>query len=658
MTPERWAEIEQVFHAALERSVAERAAFVEHACRDDAELRSEVTALLAAHDAGGLVPTLATAGTTAAAPPSRPDVRARLKEALAGRYVVERELGTGGMATVYLALDVKHRRQVALKVLRQDVASAIGSDRFLHEIRVTANLQHPNILPLYDSDEADGLLFYVVPYVPAGSLRDRLRTGPLTIPETLDLVAAVAAALDFAHRHGVIHRDVKPENILLQDGRALVADFGIALAIRGALGTEQAGRLTQAGVPMGTPNYMSPEQVRASGVVDGRADLYSLACVVFECLAGRPPFTGPTPLAVVAEHLTSAIPSLQQARPEVPAPLAHVVARAMAKEASARFAGVVDFVMALEGAITPPAGVPSPVFGPRRRAGGVGSPGLEQDIRFCFSTDGTTIAYASVGQGPPLVKAANWLSHLEFDWDSPMWRHWWTGLAAHHRLIRYDERGCGLSDWDAADMSLDAWVADLEAVVEAAGLDRFALLGVSQGGAIAVAYTVRHPERVSHLVLHGAYARGRRKRDSREQQELADLEVNIVRLGWGKASPAFRQVFSTMFFPDASPEQLGWFNELQRLSASPENAARIMEAFRGLDVRDVCPRVTAPTLVLHCVGDLRIPVGEGRLLASLIPGARFVPLTSRNHIPLEHEPAWGVFLETVWSFLGVTPSSP
>lgn len=235
-----------------------------------------------------------------------------------------------------------------------------------------------------------------------------------------------------------------------------------------------------------------------------------------------------------------------------------------------------------------------------------------------------------------------------------MWRHWWEGLARYHRLVRYDERGCGLSDWKAADMTLGAWVGDLEAVVDAAGLDRFALLGISQGGAIAVSYAVRHPEKVTHLILHGAYARGRLARTAPEQKEQAELEINLVRLGWGQQNPAFRQVFSTMFFPDASPEELRWLNELQTASASADNAARIMRGFQSIDVRETATHVTAPTLVLHAKGDGRVPFEEGRHLASLIPGARFVPLDSNNHIPLEHEPAWAHFLDAVWTFLGVS----
>ena len=233
-----------------------------------------------------------------------------------------------------------------------------------------------------------------------------------------------------------------------------------------------------------------------------------------------------------------------------------------------------------------------------------------------------------------------------------MWRHWWEGLSRHHQFVRYDERGCGLSDWDVADQSFESWVSDLEAVVTAAAPDRFALLGVSQGGAVAIAYAVRHPERVSHLILHGAYGRGRLVRNTPEERERAELYVQLVRHGWGKSNPAFRHVFSRMFFPDADPEQLSWFDEMQRLSASPENAVAILKVTYDIEVRDLAPQVTVPTLVLHCTDDAVIPFAEGRLLAGLIPGARLVPLRSRNHIPLEGEPAWTELLQTLEGFLG------
>jgi pimeloyl-ACP methyl ester carboxylesterase/tRNA A-37 threonylcarbamoyl transferase component Bud32 len=282
------------------------------------------------------------------------------------------------------------------------------------------------------------------------------------------------------------------------------------------------------------------------------------------------------------------------------------------------------------------------------------SPALDQRIRFCTASDGTRIAYATSGRGQPLVKAANWLSHLEHDGKSPVWRHWIRELSRDHTLVRYDERGCGLSDWTVDEFSLEAWVRDLEAVVDDLELDRFPLLGISQGGPIAIAYALRHPERVSRLILYGSYARGQAHRDlSDREREERELLLELIRLGWGKDHDAFRQVFTRLFIPEGTPEQIQWFNELQRVSATPENAARMCDAFHMLDVRDMVPRLDLPTLVLHATGDLRIPFNEGRLLASTIPGAAFVPLESRNHLLLESEPAWPRFLREVRAFLGV-----
>ncbi|MBE7555607.1 MAG: alpha/beta fold hydrolase [Anaerolineales bacterium] len=286
-------------------------------------------------------------------------------------------------------------------------------------------------------------------------------------------------------------------------------------------------------------------------------------------------------------------------------------------------------------------------------------PSLAQQIRYCRTTDGVRLAYATVGQGPPLVKAANWLSHLEYDWQSPVWRHWLEGLTRQHTLVRYDERGSGLSDWQVDDFSFETWVQDLETVVEAAGLERFPLLGLSQGGPIAIAYAVRHPEKVSHLILYGSYARGRLKRNlSPQQLEEVQTFLQLIKIGWGQENPAFRQVFTTLFMPDASLEQQHWFNDLQRMSASPENAMRIVAGFNTIDVRNLAAQVKAPTLVLHARSDARIPFDEGELVASLIPGARFVPLESKNHILLEHEPAWLQFLDEVHQFLGVESVEP
>jgi pimeloyl-ACP methyl ester carboxylesterase/DNA-binding CsgD family transcriptional regulator len=276
-----------------------------------------------------------------------------------------------------------------------------------------------------------------------------------------------------------------------------------------------------------------------------------------------------------------------------------------------------------------------------------------QHLRFVTAADGTRIAVASIGSGPPLVRAAHWLSHVEHDLASPVWRPWLAALSSHHNYIRYDQRGCGLSDTNVRDFCLEAWVGDLEAVVDGLGLERFPLLGMSQGGAVAIEYAVRHPERVSQLVLVGAYARGALRRATTEAERLESLTlINLIRVGWGRDNPAFRQVFTNLFIPDGTPEQHQWWNELERLTVTPDNAARTLEAFHDIDVRDLAGQVRVPTLVMHSRGDARVPFDEGRQLAALIPGARFVPLASRNHVLLEGEPAWEPFLRELRGFVG------
>jgi pimeloyl-ACP methyl ester carboxylesterase/DNA-binding CsgD family transcriptional regulator len=276
---------------------------------------------------------------------------------------------------------------------------------------------------------------------------------------------------------------------------------------------------------------------------------------------------------------------------------------------------------------------------------------MKQQIRFCVSPDGTRLAYATVGEGPPLVRASTYLTHLEYDWNSPVWRHWLTDLAQHYTLIRHDQRGCGLSDWDVKELSMDAWIRDLETVVDTLDLERFPLLGPSQGGAVAIAYAVRHPERVSHLVLYGAYARGRFHRTPAQKQfDEAYTLLDLMKVGWGRDNPAFRQVFTTLFMPEGTPEQITWFNDLQRISTSPENAVKMETAFYYIDVSDLLPKVTVPTLVLHARDDAMVAFEEGRHLAAMIPNARFVPLESKNHLLLESEPAWQRFLDEVIDF--------
>jgi pimeloyl-ACP methyl ester carboxylesterase/DNA-binding winged helix-turn-helix (wHTH) protein len=276
---------------------------------------------------------------------------------------------------------------------------------------------------------------------------------------------------------------------------------------------------------------------------------------------------------------------------------------------------------------------------------------LRQEVHFCTATDGVRIAYAEVGNGPPLVKTANWLNHLEYDWKSPVWIPFLHALAADHRLIRYDARGNGLSDWEVENISLEAFVEDLESVVAATGLERFPLLGISQGCAVSVAYAVRHPQRVSRLVLYGGFARGRRKRGSVEDIASSDAFMTLMRQGWGQENPAFRQLFTSLFIPGGTAAQVQWFNDLQRITTSPDNAARLRQAVDAIDVTDLLGQVRAPTLVLHCRDDAVQPFDEGRRLAAGIPGARFVALEGRNHCILQGDPGWNRFLEEIRRFL-------
>lgn len=290
---------------------------------------------------------------------------------------------------------------------------------------------------------------------------------------------------------------------------------------------------------------------------------------------------------------------------------------------------------------------PSHAEGPRAQIGY-----QRQQIRFCTAQDGARIAYATVGSGYPLVKAANWLNHLEFEWNSPIWRHWIQELSRRHLFIRYDQRGNGLSDWNVDQLSFDAMVGDLESVVDAAGPDRFVLLGTSQGGAVAAAYAARHPNRVSHLVLYGAYARGWQMRGNTQDEEGRRALMALTRLGWGMENAAFRQVWTSMYCPDATAEQWGWWNEMQRVSTSPENAARLFEQWGTIDITEALPQVRVPTIVFHCERDRAVPFEEGRRIASAIPSARFVPLPSRNHLLFADEPAWELLIGQVGEFLG------
>ncbi len=277
-----------------------------------------------------------------------------------------------------------------------------------------------------------------------------------------------------------------------------------------------------------------------------------------------------------------------------------------------------------------------------------------QKVQFCTATDGARIAYASVGQGTPIIKAANWLSHLELDWDAPIWSPLFRELARDHYFVRYDERGNGLSDWDVGELSQEAFVADLETVVEATELERFALLGISQGAAVSIEYAVRHPQRVSHLILFGGYAVGWRIGATPATIKEREAIMTLTSSGWGQDNPAYRQIFSSTFMPSATAEELSWFNEFQRRTTSPENAVRFLSAFGDIDVRDRLADVSVPTLVIHSLGDRRIPTTVGRDIAAAIPNAEFFGLESDGHLLLGREPASKAFVDAVRDFIDRT----
>jgi pimeloyl-ACP methyl ester carboxylesterase/DNA-binding CsgD family transcriptional regulator len=282
-----------------------------------------------------------------------------------------------------------------------------------------------------------------------------------------------------------------------------------------------------------------------------------------------------------------------------------------------------------------------------------------QRIRYLRASDGLQLAWADAGRGPAVVKAANWMTHLEYEWESPVWRHWMQFFAGNFRFIRYDERGCGMTDWNTDDLSFERQLGDLEAVVEAANCpEPFTLLGISQGGAQCIRYAVRHPQRVKRLILYGAYAQGWARRGIPESAIEYDAITQLMRVGWGRNNPAFRQIFTSRFVPEASDEQIAWFNDLCLKTASGPNAAKIFSSRSEIDVVDLLPQVTAPTLVLHAREDAAVPLSQGHLIASSMPDAEFIELDSRNHILLEHEPAWTRFKEAVREFMGLEPQLP
>jgi Tol biopolymer transport system component/serine/threonine protein kinase/pimeloyl-ACP methyl ester carboxylesterase len=657
MTPERWQRIKSLLESALEREPEERAAFLKEACADDPSLQSHVQSLILSHEqAAGFIESPALELMAESLDEGQSIVGSDL-----GPYRVTGLLGAGGMGEVYLAEDTRLGRKVALKVLLAHFTlEEERVRRFQQEARAASALNHPNIITIYEIGGMDARHFMATEFIEGDTLFKRLQAGRMKISDALDVAVQIASALCAAHQAGIVHRDIKPGNIMLRtDGIVKVLDFGLAMLTEQKSDDDlEAATLvkTKQGIVMGTAHYMSPEQARGQKM-DARTDIFSLGGVLYQMVTGRVPFAGQTMTDVLASILMLDPPSLNQSAPEAPAELQRIVNNALRKDKEGRYQTTRELLTDLKRlkqqlefeAESGRAGTP--------KLGGTSSPSrqMDQEIRFCTTADGVRIAYAMVGEGPPLVKAANWLNHLEFDWRSPVWRHLLEEFGRDHLLVRYDERGNGLSDWDVENFTFEAFVQDLATVVDTLGLDRFPILGISQGGPVAIAYAVRHPERVSHLILYGSYARGWAKRGAPEVIERFQAQKTLIKLGWGQDNPAFRQLWTTLYVPDATPEQWQWFNDLHQVSTSPDNAIRLLDELGKIDVVDLLAQVKVPTLVLHCRDEVVVPFEEGRMLAGLIPGARFVPLEGRNHLLLESEPAWAKFVAEVRRFLKTEP---
>jgi pimeloyl-ACP methyl ester carboxylesterase/tRNA A-37 threonylcarbamoyl transferase component Bud32 len=551
----------------------------------------------------------------------------RVGEVFRHYQVIERA-GEGGLGVVYRARDTKLDRDVALKfMLHAYRLDSEHRERLRREARVLASLNHPNILTIHDMGDADGVPFLVLEWVGGGTLNDPSFKGPLSTQEFLRVAIPTADALGAAHDHGIVHRDIKPANVLVDDGgRIKLADFGLA-----KLFDPDPSITLTAGIA-GTFAFMSPEQLNR-GEVGPASDVFSFGVLAYELLTGQLPFRGEGPGSIIAGILSGRHEPLSAMRRDLPSGLAAVVERCLEKEPGDRFQTGREVARALRHALAEGEDL---VFRATSESGRARlietSAGRAQEIRFCTTSDGVSLAYSVVGAGPPVVRVLGHFTHLEMEWEWPDLRRFWESLAERYTVVRYDGRGMGLSDRYTGDFTEETRQLDLEAVLTAVGAEKVALLGISEGGWTAATYINQHPERITHLILYGAYCRGakvRRGYDAEEDQAL----ITLIRKGWARDTPVFRQIFTSLFFkPDADPGLIAHFNEMQRVSADPDTAARYYESLhqRG-DGRDLYRQTRLPTLVIHCRDDLAVPADEGRLLASVIPGAQLVLLPSGTH---------------------------
>lgn len=541
------------------------------------------------------------------------------------QFQVLEKVGEGGMGEVYRAWDTKLDRDVALKFLTR-VGHLVPEDcdRLRQEAKLLAALNHANIVTIYDIDEVDGVPFLVLEWVPGTPLSDSSHTRPFDFKMFSQVARAVSEALAAAHERGIVHRDVKPGNVLVtDDGRIKLLDFGLAKFRDSDLD------LTRTAMILGTVAYMSPEQVSAAEV-GSPSDVFSFGVMAYELLTGQLPFRGQNAGAVLYQIVHAAHAPLSEQRTDLPKSLVALVERCLEKDPNARFPSGRELMQELSLVLRRGSlgGGVETTLGKDQISAGV----YAQEIRFCTSADSARIAYSVVGKGPLLVRVLGWFTHLEMEWEWPDLRLFWEGLAEDLTVVRYDGRGIGLSDPYLGAFTEETRQLDLEAVLDAVNAEKAILLGISEGGWTAASYTIRRPERISHLILYGSYLRGATVRPGYDPEEDRAL-ITLIRKGWGRDTPTFRQIFTSHFFRNnAEPGLIAHFNELQRASADPETAARYVESChsRG-DGRDLFMQVRTPTIVIHCRDDQNVSFEEGRLLAAHIPGAQLLPLPSGTH---------------------------
>lgn len=564
-------------------------------------------------------------------------------ELLNERYRIDSELGRGGMGVVYQGYDIKLERDVAVKILSELGLGTEGHSRLIREAQSVAKLNHPNIVTIYDVGEYEKTPFIVMELIEGHSLHEH---PPENIEETISITRQLCAALEHAHDQGIIHRDIKPENVLITPNHQIkLMDFGLART--------DASILTQEGAIVGTIYYISPEQVQGKQV-DGRTDLYALGVMLYEFTTGELPFASNNIIELIAQHLNAPVRPPNLTNIEIPTPLNDLILQLLNKDpndrprSASQVLHIIDHGGLWESlkSIVPPK--PDQASDQAQHS----QTGKQQTIRYTTSSDGTRIAYSTIGDGPPFVMSAVFLSHLEYDWKVPLWRHWLDEFSRDYTLVRYNYRGIGLSDWNVNDLSWDGWVRDLEAVVDTMGIEKFPLMSSSQSGTVAVKYAHDHPDKVSHLIIYAGYARGWLNRDLTEEQIAEEAALMaLIKAGWGHENSKFRQVFAREVMPEANQDQMEWLDTLMRKSTSTENMMILEKEMHLTNVEDLLPHIKVPTLVIHPRYDQGVPYAEGMRMASKIPNATFVTLDSKNHVLLENEPAWKHFTETVHKFI-------